>query len=159
VIWERGYLIFFLKWKSIWMLSALAWMLSEWKSIWMFSTFAWMCSYPWMLSIWMFSDELSATPQQFLLHLHAQASKLTWQACTEICITQSWTVRPTMRKDLFFYHSYWMKYISLSIRENCRSGTVVLCVHLTISLSIRVQREPAPRKIFQWTLLSKDIAA
>ena len=47
-------------------------------------------------------DELSATPQQFLLHLHAQASKLTWQACTEICITQSWTVRPTMRKDLFF---------------------------------------------------------
>jgi len=47
-------------------------------------------------------DELSATPQQFLLHLPAQASKLTWQACTEICITQSWTVRPTMRKDLFF---------------------------------------------------------
>lgn len=114
-------------------------------------------------------------PQQFLLHPHAQASKLTWHASTETCITQSKTVRPTdlqrWRICLGFFLpqlSYWKKKhisssSSLSIGEKRRrskhSWVGLGCVSIWPSRAVHVTmcpcpsegREPAPRKLFQWT--------
>jgi hypothetical protein len=94
---EAIWIFFFLKWTSIWMLSAFAWILSEWKSIWMLSAFAWMCSYPWMLSIWMFS-EMKRRVQSVWISPVWNLSILVW-----IC---TWSYVEFIYNSKWLYSSY-----------------------------------------------------